>query len=200
MPVSRTLAVLLASTLLLLSSPYSGAQPAPPVDYLSFDVNSLLVPASERCRIGTQETDIPYALAACEQAASNGDPEAQFLLGNLYYEGQIIPRDPERALKWFRRASEQGHANAQYLIAFMLYRGDGTNKNPTGAYIMIKMSAVNGFDDAMDAIDLIAEGLTDDEKRRAFYTLSRIFKSYRSSLAVTPSQPTSIPLSLPTYQ
>ncbi|WP_426417016.1 tetratricopeptide repeat protein [Aestuariirhabdus sp. LZHN29] len=195
----RYLAALIVSTLLLASSPSLSAQPSPPVDYLKFNVNSLLVPAAERCRISSQETDVPYALAACEQAASGGDPQAQFLLGNLYYEGIVIPREPQQAMTWFQRASLQGHAQAQYQIAFMLYRGEGTAQNRTEAYIMMKMSAVNGFDEAMNAIDLFSEALSEEQKLQAFYTLSRIFKNYRASLVSTPVPTTTIPLGLPEY-
>ncbi|RRJ83585.1 sel1 repeat family protein [Aestuariirhabdus litorea] len=180
------------STLLLASSPSLNAQAAPPLNYLKFDVDSLLVPASERCRISPREPDLPYALAACEQAASGGDPKAQFLLGNLYYEGVVIPRDTQQAMLWFQRASLQGHAQAQYQIAFMLYRGEGTAPNLVEAYIMMKMSAVNGFDEAISAMDLFAEELSEEQKLQAFYTLSRIFKNYRASLATSPD--TQVPL------
>ncbi len=195
------LIVLITSTLTLLSSPSVSAQPSRQLDYLTFNISPLLIPAAERCRIDPQEPDIPYALAACQQAASNGDAQAQFLLANLYYEGKVIPKDLALAINWFQRASLQGHAQAQYQIAFMLWYGEGVSRNPTEAYVMIKMSAVNGFDEAMNAAELFAEGLTEDQQSRAFYTLSRIFKNYHSNLnAEQPplsNDPSLLPITTP---
>ena len=38
------------------------------------------------------------------------DPEAQFLEGQKYANGDGVPEDKEEALKWFQLAAEQGPA------------------------------------------------------------------------------------------
>ena len=45
--------------------------------------------------------------------AEQGDVEAQFELGNLYYNGEGVEQDYTEAVKWFRLAAEQGNASAQ---------------------------------------------------------------------------------------
>ena len=49
-----------------------------------------------------QKTASKYRLAA-----KQGDPEAQSSLGTLYYSGEGISQDFEKALKWYRLAAEQ---------------------------------------------------------------------------------------------
>ena len=46
-------------------------------------------------------------IAAIGKAAVEGDPEAQSSLGTLYYSGEGISQDFEKALKWYRLAAEQ---------------------------------------------------------------------------------------------
>jgi TPR repeat protein len=50
----------------------------------------------------------------CAEEALRGDPRCQVALGNLYRSGVGVPRDPQKALQWYRRAAEQGHDAAQY--------------------------------------------------------------------------------------
>jgi hypothetical protein len=41
--------------------------------------------------------------------ASDGEAEAQYLLGNMYEHGYGIDTSPRNALKWYRLAAGQGH-------------------------------------------------------------------------------------------
>ena len=50
--------------------------------------NSLLIPAMGRCTLNTQPEDLAEALAACEEAAKAGDAEAEYELGEFYYDGK----------------------------------------------------------------------------------------------------------------
>jgi hypothetical protein len=59
------------------------------------------------------------------EAAEQGLPEAQFYIGNMYYEGDMIPKDYNKAVKWFRMAAEQGFPNAQFKMGVMYGLGLG---------------------------------------------------------------------------
>ncbi|MDU2612967.1 MAG: sel1 repeat family protein, partial [Pseudomonas aeruginosa] len=74
--------------------------------------NSLLIPATGRCALNTVPEELQQALAACQQVANGGDAEAQYELGEFFYDGERIPRDLQAALNWFEKASLQGHAQA----------------------------------------------------------------------------------------
>ena len=55
-----------------------------------------------------------YVLAASwfEQAAEQGDKEAQFLLGRMHYDGNSLATDYVTAYQWFAIAAESGQAVA----------------------------------------------------------------------------------------
>lgn len=51
-------------------------------------------------------------IAQLEEAAQAGDPDAQYAMGYMYYEGKNLPQDVEAARNWIKRASVQGQAQA----------------------------------------------------------------------------------------
>lgn len=57
--------------------------------------------------------------------AHQGDPPAQYLLGDMYARGRGVPEDHREAVRWWRRAAEQGQSGAQdwlgtlYDLAYM---------------------------------------------------------------------------------
>ncbi|WP_017937494.1 tetratricopeptide repeat protein [Zestomonas thermotolerans] len=144
--------------------------------------NSLLIPATGRCTLNAAPEDLPQALAECQQTAQTGDPQAQYELGEFYYDGKRTPRDLDKALKWFEQASLQGHALAQERLGMMFFRGEGVKANNVQAYIVLKMAAVNGADEAMDSADLVAAQMRADELEIATRVLGQIFRNYLQEL------------------
>lgn len=65
--------------------------------------NSLLIPAMGRCTLNTQPQDLAPALDACRKAADAGDAQAQYELGEFYYDGKAAPRDLKQALGYFEK-------------------------------------------------------------------------------------------------
>lgn len=147
--------------------------------------NSLLIPAPGSCSLNTVPEELPDALDACQQAAGNGDLQAKYELGEFYYDGKRIERDFDLALQWFEQASLQGHAQAQYRLGMMFFRGEGVQANAVQAYIVLKMAAVNGSDDAMDSADLIAAQMPREELEIASQVLGKIFRNYLLELQNT---------------
>ncbi|KAF1051967.1 MAG: Secretory immunoglobulin A-binding protein EsiB [Stenotrophomonas maltophilia] len=151
--------------------------------------NSLLVPATGRCTLNTVPEQLQQALATCQQTANSGDAEAQFELGEFYYTGDHAPRDFPAALRWYEKASLQGHAQAQSRLGTMFFRGEGVKANNIQAYIVLKMAAVNGADDAMDSADLVAEQMNKDELDIATKVLGQIFRNYLIELQTAGNTP-----------
>lgn len=140
--------------------------------------NSLLIPAVGRCTLNTSPQDLQQALASCQQAAKSGDAQAQFELGQFYYEGKGAPRDLNQALSYFEQASLQGHAEAQYHLGMMFFRGEGVAANNVQAYIVLKMAAVNGAEDALDVADQVSAQMPREELEVATQVLGQIFRKY----------------------
>jgi TPR repeat protein len=45
-------------------------------------------------------------------AAEQGNVDAQFVLGYLYYSGEGVEADTDEAIKWYRKAADQGNKAA----------------------------------------------------------------------------------------
>lgn len=146
------------------------------------DSNSLIISSSTRCQLNTLPEDLPEALMACETAAKSGNPQAQFELGNFYYQGQLAERDLAQALQWFEQASLQGHAEAQHSLGMMFFRGEGIPANNVQAYVVLKMAAVNGAEDAFDSADMVAAQMRGEELQQATQVLGQIFREYLQQL------------------
>lgn len=68
---------------------------------------------------------------ACQEAAEQGDPEAQFNLGQHYSSGfgELLPQNLEEAFRWYKKSADQGFSQAQCSLAFCYLRGTGVVKD-----------------------------------------------------------------------
>ena len=57
--------------------------------------------------------------------AEQGVAEAQFHLGNMYYNGRGVPQDYKEAVKWWKLAAEQHDEQAQFILERM--HGNSSN-------------------------------------------------------------------------
>lgn len=165
--MNRTSRHLLTGCLLLLAS----------VPGLAAD-NSLLVPTEGSCMFNTPPERLAAAVSACQRMAQSGDPQAQFELGLLHYQGTLSKRDLTQALYWFEQGSLKGHAEAQYHLGQMFFHGEGVPVNYVQAFIILKMASVNGSEDAMDAADQVYMQMTQGQIEMANQVLGEIFRDY----------------------
>jgi len=56
--------------------------------------------------------DYVTALQEWRPLAERGHAEAQFLIGDMYANGEGVPENDALAVKWWRKAAEQGFAGA----------------------------------------------------------------------------------------
>jgi hypothetical protein len=77
-------------------------------------------------------------------AAEQGNRDAQFKLGEAYYDGQGVAQDRQQALRWIRAAAEQGHVEAQYTLGFMYQMGRGVPADPSQASAWYQKAAAQG--------------------------------------------------------
>lgn len=154
------------------------------------DDNSLIIPIAQQCSLERIANQPKVAFEECLNLAQLGYADAQFVLGEYWYQGLLTPRDYQQALKWFEQASVQGHSTAQLRLGTMFYRGEGVPANSIQAYIVLKMSAINGSDEALDTADRVAAQMQRSELEVANQVLAQIFRSYLlelSSDSYTPS-------------
>jgi prolyl 4-hydroxylase len=63
------------------------------------------------------------ALLIVNQLAAQGDPDGLFTLADIHWRGQVVPRNPPRAMELFRQAAEAGNAMATRAYTNLLANG-----------------------------------------------------------------------------
>ena len=56
-------------------------------------------------------------------------PKSQFRLGSLYYNGDVVERNLEKAKYWFEKSAEQGDSDAQVSLGSMYLYGEGVEQD-----------------------------------------------------------------------
>ncbi len=84
------------------------------------------------------------ALKEMRKLAEGGDVPTQMVLGNLYYQGELVKQDLPMAIEWFFKAASAGHAEAQYAMGMIYYRGEGVERDPRRAVGWLKKTAAQG--------------------------------------------------------
>lgn len=87
-------------------------------------------------------------LAEAQTLAEAGSAEDQFILGNLYAEGKVVPNDFAEAAKWFRKAGDQGNAEALYSLGVIYANGFSGPVDFTEAYVSFCLAAKLGLETA----------------------------------------------------
>jgi len=98
-----------------------------------------------------------YALAMKEIAplARAGNPDAQHLLGLMYYMGRGVARDYKQAFGWHLKAAQQGKADAQYVVGAMYYTGNAVPQDQRHAVGWFRKAAEQGHAEAQHALGLM---------------------------------------------
>lgn len=83
--------------------------------------------------------------------AKQGDLDAMFELGGLYYNKQKY----NDAFSLYKKAAEKGHPGAQNSLASMYYLGEGVSENITPALLWYNKAANQGYGSACYTLGLI---------------------------------------------
>jgi hypothetical protein len=78
--------------------------------------------------------DYKAAVAEWRPLAIDGDPDAQFNIGQAYKLGRGVPVDLGQAELWYRRAADQGHLQAEDNLGLVLFTANRREEAMT--YIM----------------------------------------------------------------
>ena len=47
----------------------------------------------------------------------------------MYYKGEGVAKNAEKAVHWWRKGAEQGSPDGQYNLGLMYHKGEGVTKN-----------------------------------------------------------------------
>lgn len=100
--------------------------------------------------------DGKVAVAQLRPLARQGDAEAQYYLGRLYfYRVKGMRQDYRAAARWFRRAAEQGHAAARYKLGGMYFTGRGVAQNDRQAAEWWRQAAQQGHAESQNNLGVL---------------------------------------------
>lgn len=105
------------------------------------------------------------ALARLEEEARAGDLPSQLALAQILRDGLGVPRDPERAFEWARKAAGQGSGPAQFAVGAMYEWGKGTPADPVAAAVWYRKAweqGVAGAANCLGALYLQGKGVAAD--------------------------------------
>ncbi|MDI1285316.1 MAG: tetratricopeptide repeat protein [Reyranella sp.] len=89
-------------------------------------VSAQTLEADMRAAAGAYERkDMATAVRIWKAWAAKGEPEAETLLGAMYWSGDGVQRDHKEAARLYLRAANKGYARAQNDIGFMYGFGEG---------------------------------------------------------------------------
>ena len=88
--------------------------------------------------------DYKAALREFRPLAEQGNADAQFLIGSMYFNGQGLLQDYAEAARWYLLAAEQGDAYAQVDLGIMYKNGQGLLQDYAEAARWFRLAAKQG--------------------------------------------------------
>jgi TPR repeat protein len=115
-------------------------------------------PVLNTCQTEMFERDTAETQEHCQQAAKQGEAQAQYYVGMMYLEGRGVAQDEAQAVPWLKKAAEQGHAAAQSRLEQMSDKGKGENvKKAETQGILPRTARLNQLKEAMGQRDAEAQ-------------------------------------------
>ena len=120
--------------------------------------------------------DLNKSFRWCRKAARNGDPDAQAVIGDFDFEGDVekAPKDHKRSFKWYNRAARQACPAGYYGLG-LLY-GDARSEHKTDTEVSFKWHSLAAGKDNKDSQYELGKmyewgeaGAVDMEKAREWY-------------------------------
>jgi TPR repeat protein len=118
----------------------------------------------------------PEALFYLGRAGELGNVDAQFLLANMYEQGQGVAQSEVEAARWFRKAAELGQAKSQNNLGLMYARGIGVAQNDVEATKWFRKAAEQGHPSAQGSL-----GYSYDQGRGVAKDIAEAIRWYRKS-------------------
>ena len=107
-----------------------------------------------------QNGDFEVALQEIQPLADQGDPEAQYVLGQLYYQGLGVPQNINKAFRLFRASAEKGVLSAQAAVAMSYLNGIGTTPDFGRGYLWLLIASNSGFSEMDEYLQKIEQDMT----------------------------------------
>lgn len=102
------------------------------------------------------------------RSAAEDLPQAQVVLGEWYMgKDDVLPRDPEQALGWFRRAAAAGDPSGEFHVGLAYHEGNGVAPNSAEARKWLDRAEKRGSAAAQNGIGVLYYGGDGAENKAA---------------------------------
>ena len=96
--------------------------------------------------------------------ANQGNANAQSRMGQMYYDGDGVPKSKKQDIIWYRLAAEQGDVDAQGNLGYMYDTGRGVPQDQVQAHMWYDLAVSRATGEAREIAlrnrDLTASQLT----------------------------------------
>lgn len=92
-----------------------------------------------------EKGDYATALKALLPIADQGDPQALYLVGSMFFEGKGVMQDRRAGAALLRFAADKGYAEAELQLAIMYQYGDGVPKRADNSLYWNRRAAEHGL-------------------------------------------------------
>jgi len=117
--------------------------------------------------------------------SEQGDANAEFMLGVMYYYGRGVVRDDGLAAVWFFKSARKGNPSGQLAFGSLYIRGTGVRRDLAQAFIWLTLAAESGVpglqQQALFLRDVAARLMAPDEVESARH-LAAGFRPARAGL------------------
>lgn len=107
--------------------------------------------------------DEAAGIAWWRRGAEADDVNSYYLLGLAADSSRDLPRSPETAVTWYRRAADHGHAYALNELASHYRDGTGVERDAVAAYMLFRLAEERGVNLAGRNRAKLVASMSDDE-------------------------------------
>jgi uncharacterized protein len=97
----------------------------------------------------------PVTVPLIEQRADNGDGKSQFLMGWIYFIGDLVPKDDGKAIQWMTKAANQNVPFARTQLGLMYLSATDVPGNYGFARELLLKGAAENETDALNGLGVI---------------------------------------------
>jgi len=97
----------------------------------------------------------PEGMEGIFDDAESGDPEAQYLLGKSFMDGEVVTVNEKWALHWIGKAAEQDHPKAQLQLGMWYLNGVGVDEDLAASAAWVSAAANQGLPEAQFQIAMM---------------------------------------------
>lgn len=121
--------------------------------------------------------------------AKQGNANAQYNLGVIYNRGYGVPRNYDKARKWYKKAASQGYAKAAHNLGVLYQKGHGVPVNHERAAYWFKKAAKLGEPAAQNNLAVMyarGQGVEQNMRKAALWAARAAQAGNRSAIANLP--------------